>query len=54
MTMRKSVSRNGNRIHENANAASAQIASGSTVEGTAMKTVFTKAWSIPCASSTCR
>jgi len=54
MTIRKSVSRIGKRIHENAYAASAQMASGRSVEGTAMKTVLTNACSIPCASRTCR
>src|SRR6266566_3038059 len=41
-TMRNSVSRKGNLTHEKAYAASAQIAIGSSVEGTAMKIVFTK------------
>ena len=54
VTIRKSVSRNGKRIHEKAYAASAPIPSGRSVEGTAMNTVFMNAWSMPWASSTWR
>jgi len=54
MTMRNSVSRNGKRIHENAYAASEQMTSGRTVDGTAIATVLPNAWIMPWASSTWR